>query len=252
MKKIPYSGMRSSIGQYVRMASRINPVHMSTEVCARGLKTFCEQRRMTLTPLLMKVIADAALEYPLMRALLARDALGRKRIYIPEGVSIAVAVEKEYRGEVFVMTPVVFSVERKPLATISAELEDLARRPFQTMPDISARRLLNVLPAFLQYAVMRCISQSAPLAERFFGSIGISNIGKYGITQFAPVWVNTVVFGVGGIFDKPVVDNGQVVVAPVLHLSLSFNHSVIDGACAGRMLAAVRRRIEDQSYHHFT
>lgn len=243
--------MRASIGQYVRMASRINPVHMGMEVRAEGLKTFCEERGITLTPVLLKIIADAALEYPLMRAVLARDAFFRKRIYIPESVSIAVAVEKEHRGELFVMTPVIFRVEQKPLSVIGAELEDLARRPFNAMPDITARRLLNLLPEFLQYAVMRVVSQSARLSERFFGSIGVSNIGIYGVTCFAPVWVNTVVFGVGGLYEKPVADNGRVRVAPVLHLSLSFNHCVIDGALAGRMIASVSRRIQNRCYREF-
>lgn len=243
--------MRASISQYVRMASRINPVHMGMEVCADGLKTFCEERRITLTPVLLKIIADAALEFPLMRALLARDAFFRKRIYIPDHVSIAVAVEKEHQGELFVMTPVIFRVDQKPLAVLSAELEDLARRPFEDMPDITVRRFLNLLPESLQYGIMRAVGQSARLSERFFGSIGVSNIGVYGVTYFAPVWVNTVVFGVGGLYEKPIADNGNVRVASVLHLSLSFNHCVIDGALAGRMIASVCRRIETKAYHRF-
>jgi len=248
MEQYPYSGMRSSIGQYVRLASRVNPVCMTAEIRAGGLKDFCAARGVTLTPVLMKIIADAAHEHPLMRALLARDRLLRRRVFIPDTVSIAVAIEKEHRGELFVMTPVITEVDRKPLAAVGAELEDLAARPLDAMPDIRLRFALNRLPAFLQYAIMRCISRSAPLAERFFGAIGLSNVGVYGVSQLAPVWVNTVVFGVGGLYDKPVADNGRIVIAPVLHVSLSFNHCVIDGALAARMLAAVRRRIETAHY----
>ncbi len=251
MQKIAYSGMRRSIGQYVRLASRINPVSLTIEARADGLREFCSERSVTLTPVLMKVIADAAREYPLMRAVLGRNLFFRKTIYIPDTVSIAVAIEKEDRGELFVLTPVIGAVERKPLAMVSAELEDLARRPVRAMPDITLRRLLNLLPAPLQYAVMRMVGQSAVLSERFFGSVGLSNVGVYGIVHFAPVWVNTVVFGVGGLYDKPVAAGGRVVVAPVLHLSLSFNHCVIDGALAARMLAAVRQRLEEKRYRQF-
>jgi len=251
MEKIPYSGMRSSISQYVRLASRINPVQITAEIPAPGLRAFCAERQVTLTPVLMKIIADTARQFPLMRALLARNVFLRKKIYIPDAVSIAVAIEKEHSGEVFVLTPVIFSVDQKPLAVVSRELENLAQLPLHALPDMKLRRLLNLLPSFFQYLVMRCIIQSAYLAERFFGSVGISNLGAYGIFHFAPVWVNTVVFGVGSLYDKPVATNGQVAVMPVLHLGLSFNHCVIDGALAGRMLAAVRQHIEEERYREF-
>lgn len=248
MRHIPYSGMRKSIGQYVRLASRITPVSITAEVQAAGLKEFCSERGVTVTPVLMKLIADVAAQYPLMNALLARDVFLIKRIYIPDDVAMAVAIEKQHKGELFVMTPVVSRVNHKPLGSLSRELDDLAQRPFENMPDIRLRLLLNLLPEFLQYPVLWCIRQSPRLSERFFGSIGLSNLGKYGVSQFLPVWVNTVVFGVGGILEKPVSAGGQIRIAPVLHLTLSFNHCVLDGALACRMLAAVRERVEDRQY----
>jgi len=248
MHHIPYSGMRKSIGQYVRLASRINPVSITAEVRADGLKEFCAERVVTITPVLMKLIADTAGQYPLMNALLARDIFFRKRIYIPDDVAVAVAIEKQHNGEFFVMTPVVSRVNRKSLSSLSRELEDLSHQPLERMPDIGLRLMLNMLPEFMQYLVLRVISRSARLSERFFGSIGLSNLGKYGVVDFLPVWVNTIVFGVGGILEKPIADNGLIRLAPVLHLTLSFNHCVLDGALAGRILAAVRERIEARHY----
>jgi len=58
-----------------------------------------------------------------------------------------------------------------------------------------------------------------------------------------PHWVNTVVFGIGSIEEKPVVIDGAIAIAPVLHVTLAFNHRIFDGAVAARILDEFKRII---------
>jgi pyruvate dehydrogenase E2 component (dihydrolipoamide acetyltransferase) len=53
------------------------------------------------------------------------------------------------------------------------------------------------------------------------------------------------ILGVGKIKDMPVVKDGKVEVRKILHLSLSFDHRVVDGAEAVRFLNTVIERLED-------
>lgn len=132
---------------------------------------------------------------------------------------------------------------------ISSEIKHLSELPFHRMPNIKLIKLFNMEPEFLKYLTLRMLCQSAHLYNFFFGTIGFTNLGKFGITHFYPLWINATVFGIGSIEEKPVVRNGQITVAPILHITIAFNHRIIDGSVAAEILADVKRTIEDGNYY---
>ncbi|QFF98322.1 2-oxo acid dehydrogenase subunit E2 [Psychrobacillus glaciei] len=74
-------------------------------------------------------------------------------------------------------------------------------------------------------------------------SCSITNIGSAGGQWFTPV-INhpeVAILGIGRISEKPVIKNGEIVAAPVLALSLSFDHRMIDGATAQHALNHIKR-----------
>ena len=78
-------------------------------------------------------------------------------------------------------------------------------------------------------------------------SCTISNIGSAGGQWFTPV-INhpeVAILGIGRIAEKPIVKNGEIVAAPVLALSLSFDHRMIDGATAQNALNHIKRLLND-------
>jgi pyruvate dehydrogenase E2 component (dihydrolipoamide acetyltransferase) len=77
-------------------------------------------------------------------------------------------------------------------------------------------------------------------------SITVSSLGGYDIDSFTPI-VNlpeAAIIGVGSIVEKPVVRSGEIAVAPVMKLSLSFDHRIVDGAPAARFLQLLKRKLE--------
>jgi len=80
-------------------------------------------------------------------------------------------------------------------------------------------------------------------AEMKGASCSISNIGSAGGQWFTPV-INhpeVAILGIGRISEKPVIKNSEIVAAPVLALSLSFDHRMIDGATAQHALNHMKR-----------
>ena len=78
-------------------------------------------------------------------------------------------------------------------------------------------------------------------------SCTITNIGSAGGQWFTPV-INhpeVAILGIGRIAEKPIVKNGEIVAAPVLALSLSFDHRMIDGATAQNALNHIKRLLND-------
>lgn len=90
-------------------------------------------------------------------------------------------------------------------------------------------------------------SRTATLDELRGSSFTITNYGALGGYFGTPI-INppeVAILGLGRVQEKPVARDGQVVIRPMLPLSLSFDHRLIDGATAQRFLNHVMARLED-------
>ncbi len=136
------------------------------------------------------------------------------RQYQGADVSVAVALESG------LVTPVVRSAHLKSLKDISAEVKSLAERA----------RAGKLMPEDYQG-----------------GSFTISNLGMYGINQFAAI-INppqACIMAVGAGEQRAIVKDGQVQVATVMTCTLSADHRVVDGAIGAEFLKAFKEHIED-------
>ena len=117
------------------------------------------------------------------------------------------------------ITPIVRAAESKSLSVISNEMKDLASRA-------KARKLKP--------------------AEYNGGSSAISNLGMFGVKQFAAI-INpphATILAVGSGEQRPVVENGAIVPATVMTVTLSTDHRAVDGALCAEVLAAFRAYVE--------
>ncbi len=129
-------------------------------------------------------------------------------------VSVAVAIEGG------LITPIIRAADTLPLKDISATMKDLAARA-------RARRLKP--------------------EEYQGGTTSISNLGMFGIRQFAAV-INppqATILAVGEGSQRVVAKDGQPVVRTIMTVTLSADHRAVDGAVAAQALTAFRRYIEE-------
>ncbi|MFP5105190.1 dihydrolipoamide acetyltransferase family protein [Neobacillus sp. C211] len=173
---------------------------------AKGIK-------LTFLPYIVKALTSALREFPALNTSLddATSEIIHKHYY---NIGIAADTEKG------LLVPVVKDADRKSVFSISNEINELA---------VKARD-----------------GKLAP-NEMKGASCTISNIGSAGGQWFTPV-INhpeVAILGVGRIAEKPIVRNGEIVAAPVLALSLSFDHRMIDGATAQNALNHIKRLLND-------
>jgi pyruvate dehydrogenase E2 component (dihydrolipoamide acetyltransferase) len=156
-------------------------------------------------------VALALQRVPEANAAWAEDSILRFR---QSDVAVAVAVE----GGLF--TPVIRHAETKSINALSREIKALAERA-------QGRRLEP--------------------AEYQGGSITISNLGMYGVREFAAI-VNppqAAILAVGAAERRPVEGaDGSVRFGSVMSLTLSCDHRLIDGPLGARLLAAIKERLE--------
>ncbi|WP_449623080.1 dihydrolipoamide acetyltransferase family protein [Robertmurraya sp. Marseille-Q9965] len=169
--------------------------------------------KLTFLPYVVKALTSALREYPALNTSLddATSEIIHKHYY---NIGIAADTEKG------LLVPVVKDADRKSVFNISAEINELAvkARDGKLAPD-----------------------------EMKGASCTISNIGSAGGQWFTPV-INhpeVAILGIGRIAEKPIIKDGEIVAAPVLALSLSFDHRMIDGATAQNALNHIKRLLND-------
>jgi pyruvate dehydrogenase E2 component (dihydrolipoamide acetyltransferase) len=78
------------------------------------------------------------------------------------------------------------------------------------------------------------------------GTFTITNIGMFGMESFTPI-INqpeVAILGINTIMDTPMVVDGQVVIKPMMNLSLTADHRVVDGSVAAQFVARLKELIE--------
>jgi len=166
--------------------------------------------RLSVNDFIIKAVASALVDVPAANASWSDShTLMHKHAHI----SVAVAIDGG------LITPVIRFAEQKGITDISAEVKELAGRA----------RAGTLQPE--EYAG---------------GTFSISNLGMYGIKQFAAI-VNPpegAILAVGGTEERAVAENGNIVVKKMMTLTLSCDHRVVDGAVGAEFLAALKKHIE--------
>jgi pyruvate dehydrogenase E2 component (dihydrolipoamide acetyltransferase) len=167
--------------------------------------------RISVNDFVIRAAALALRQVPAANASWSDEA-----ILLWDTVDIAVAVALEDG----LITPIVKSADRKGLATIANETKDLAAR---------AR------------------AGKLKLEEFQGGTFSISNLGMFGVRDFAAV-INPPqggILAVGAGEQRPVVKNGALAIATVMSCTLSCDHRAVDGAVGAQFLGAFKKLVED-------
>jgi pyruvate dehydrogenase E2 component (dihydrolipoamide acetyltransferase) len=169
--------------------------------------------KLTYLPYVVKALTSALRQFPAMNTSI--DDVAGEIIY-KHYYNIGIATDTE-KG---LLVPVVKEADRKSIFAISNEINELALKA----------REGKLAPDDMKGA-----------------SCTITNIGSAGGQWFTPV-INhpeVAILGIGRISEKPIVRNGEIIAAPVLALSLSFDHRIIDGATAQYAMNHIKRLLND-------
>jgi hypothetical protein len=165
---------------------------------------------------------------------------GRK-LLVFDDVDLIVTVERTTRtGEVAPVPMVVHRADTKTEEAIAAELRTGKTEPqADRFPALATRLPLPVVRAGA------ALAGTIPRWAAMFGPpVGVSSLGMFGAGWGIPISPLTVMATVGGVVHRPAVVDGRLVERNVLPLTLSFDHTVVDGAPAARFAATLVQHLE--------
>ncbi|MCK0470591.1 dihydrolipoamide acetyltransferase family protein [Halalkalibacter sp. APA_J-10(15)] len=222
-ERVPLKGVRKAIAKAMVNSKHTAPhvTHMD-EVEVSGLVAHRKQykevaaeqgTKLTYLPYVVKALTAALRKFPTLNASIddANDEIVYKKYF-----NIGIAADTEHG----LFVPVIKDADRKSIFALADEINELAAK-----------------------------ARDAKLSgdEMKGGCATISNVGSARGLWFTPV-INhpeVAILGIGRIEEKPVVKDGEIVAAPVLALSISYDHRLIDGVTAQNALNHVKRLLND-------
>ncbi len=222
-ERVPFKGIRKAIANAMVKSVYTAPhVTLMDEVDVSGLvalrnraKPIAEKKGVKLTylPFIVKALVAACREFPALNAMIdeAANEIVYKKYY-----NIGIATDTD-NG---LLVPVIFDADRKNIWSVANEIRDLATRGRDGK--LGANELKG-------------------------STISITNIGSAGGMFFTPVinFPEVAILGTGRITEKAIVKKGEIVAAPMMALSLSFDHRIIDGATAQNFLNYIKQLLSD-------
>jgi len=217
-ERVPYKGIRKAIANAMVKSAYTAP-HVTimdevdvTELVAfrTRMKPIAEKKgvKVTYLPFIVKALVAASRQFPALNAMIDEEA---GEIVYKKYYNIGIATDTP-NG---LIVPVIKDADRKSIWMIASSITDLAVRGRDGK--LSANEMKG-------------------------STISISNIGSAGGMFFTPIinFPEVAILGTGRISEKAVVKNGEIVVAPVMALSLSFDHRIIDGATAQNFMNYIK------------
>jgi pyruvate dehydrogenase E2 component (dihydrolipoamide acetyltransferase) len=215
---IPHTPMRRAIARRLTESkSQVPHFYLMTECRVDDLLALRAQinasvtRNISINDLIVKAVAATLIEVPEANVTWSETAL---RSYSAADVSIAVATTGG------LVTPVIRNADGRSLLNLSVEAAELAER------GRNGRLRQDEIEG---------------------GSFSVTNLGMFGTLAFSAILnpPQSGILAVGAARQKPVVVEGEIVVATMMTCTLSADHRAIDGATAARWLAAFTKRIEN-------
>jgi pyruvate dehydrogenase E2 component (dihydrolipoamide acetyltransferase) len=218
VEQIPLTSIRRTIARRLTEAWQVPVFQLqvsaemtrATELVA-GARELHPDVKVSVTDLLTKVCASALVRHPEVNVSFTDEAILR---HPSANVGIAVAAPQG------LVVPVVKSAERLSLAGIAAARADL---------------------------VDRARNQKLKQDDLEGGTFTISNLGMFGVEAFVAVLnpPQAAILAVGATEDRPVARDGEVVVRPMMTMTLTVDHRAVDGAPAAEFLGTVKSMLEE-------
>ena len=218
---IPVSAKRKIIAERMVQSKRTAPHVTSTfEVDMGSVARYREANKdallkgqgvhLTYLPFILSAAASALKEYSLLNSSWSEDGTVVKR-YVHIGIAVSI--------EDGLIVPVIRDADRKGLLELAKESQDLAKR--------AREKRLKV-------------------EEVQGGTFTITNYGIGGSLFGTPIILQPQVgiLGIGAICKRAIVIQDAIAIRPMVYLSLSFDHRVIDGVQADQFLSKIREILE--------
>jgi pyruvate/2-oxoglutarate dehydrogenase complex dihydrolipoamide acyltransferase (E2) component len=235
---------RRQVLDLLRFAHRVPVIHGLLEVDVTHARRELRQRAAgaTFTSFVVASVGRAVVAHPEINVRRA----GRRLVRF-DTTDIVVTAEHEVGGTSLPLPHIVRDAGGRSLDDIGADLRTARQRAADRAREPRPRTTLERLPSLVRTLGLRTAATRPSVAARLGPAIGVSSLGMFGsgIAWGVPVSPLTLMATVGSIGERVTMTDRGPAVGGVLALTLSFDHTVVDGAPAARFATTLRSLLEE-------
>lgn len=246
----PYPKLRNFIHDVMTEGRRKNTINLLFEADVAPLRRHLAQysedtgERVSLTTYIAKSLACAIDEDKLMHAY----RHGKSKLVMFDEIDLSVMVERDIEGGTLPVTQIVRVANRKSLGDIHRELQAARIAPLGEHGPMSAlEKHFFELPSPLRKIIWFFIRRDPHSFKQLAGTVGITSMGMHasGPAVVIPITPMTLTLSIGSISKRLVLENGCPVEREIIHLNLSADHDIIDGAPLMRFSDRFKKKLEE-------
>lgn len=170
-------------------------------------------KKATVTDYISYAVIKSLLKHPYVNASLSKD---EKEMYLHHYVNLAIAVG----SDTGLLVPVIKGADKMRLKEFVVASKEITSK---------------------------ALSGKLKPEEMTESTFTISNLGMYGVQSFIPIinQPNTAILGISATIEKPVVRNHEIVIRPIMTLTLTADHRVVDGLEGAKFMATLKNALEN-------
>lgn len=206
--------------------------------------------KMSFTSWLIKVISSTIAEHPYIHAINTH----RRQQILFHDVDISLPIEKDVNGVKVPLAALITSTNTKTIEEIHAEIQESVQKDIVNEKDFVLKknhdtpgsRLFFNMPQFIRLLIWKFLLSNPFRRKQNMGTAIITSIGMAGRFPgwIIPKSIHNLTFGIGSIVKKPWVVDNDIQIRDILHLTILFDHDVVDGVPAARFTDQLVKNIE--------
>ncbi len=246
VKIVPLSFLRKAVRASASVSKNKDTIHFLTEVDVTKVFRELENlkrdgRHISMTTYLAKAFASTVEKYKWMNSFIAHG----KQVFLDD-IAISILMEREINGVSVPEPMVIHDVDKKMPWEIAHEIriaKDKSKNG-KSLGDLSDAWYFKFIPGWLLKSFVRMADQNIRMGKKY-GKLAITSVGMFATR---PIWViphgsATILLSVGTTSLENIEQGTRK-----LHLTVSFDHDIVDGAPAARFVEDLCIEIEEAKY----
>jgi pyruvate/2-oxoglutarate dehydrogenase complex dihydrolipoamide acyltransferase (E2) component len=250
---VPYPKLRRALAIMYHSVQRKLMIHGLMEFDVTKAREFLHEHKaktgesLSFTAFIITCLAHAVNENKYLHAY----RKGGKRLVLFDEVDIATAIERDMTGQKQPIVYIIRAANKKTFREIHHEIRtaqvEAVNKAWKGWEDFKWFLFLPILFfRFFWWAFCWMRGTFPQVQKKYGGTVGITAVGMFGkgAGWGIPINDHTLDLTLGGIAEKPGLVDGQIAIREYLCITLSTDHSIIDGAPAARFTQQLKELIE--------
>jgi len=251
---VPYPVEREIVVDFGRLASRRHIIYGMGEFDVSGARQAIRQHKaetgeaLSFTAFIVTCLGRAVAEQPMVQAYRQWKAplfIGRGRLVLFDDVDVVTIIEG--KADQVAIPHIIRAANHKTFRQIHDEVRAVQARPASSEQSQGLGKLGPHIPWPLRRLVYWGVRKNPHWIKRISGTVVVTSVGMFGSgggwgLAFLPM--HTLGLTLGGIVERPALEDGVLVNREYLPVTLASDHDIVDGAPLARFASRLRELVE--------